>query len=120
MRLLILCPTGQLVAAYRQRLPESDLIRVDTIHAGLRIYRGDEELVNHSPPSLLRQYDAILIDEASQVDDSMVQKINYAITELPQRPFVCVAADYFQLPPVGVTQDAPNADAAMPGAPTND
>ena len=63
---------------------------------------------------------AVVIDEASQVDDSMVQKINYAITQLPQRPSVCVAADYFQLPPVGVTQDAPNADAAMPGAPTND
>ena len=63
---------------------------------------------------------AIVIDEASQVDDSMVQKINYAITQLPQRPSVCVAADYFQLPPVGVTQDAPNADAAMPDAPTTD
>ena len=45
LRVLILCPTGQLVASYRQRLPDSDLLRVDTIHAGLRIYREEESLV---------------------------------------------------------------------------
>ena len=33
IRVLIICPTGQLVASYRQQLPENELIRVGTIHA---------------------------------------------------------------------------------------
>ena len=101
LRVLILGPTGQLVAAYRQRLPESDYIRVDTIHAGLHIYRESEELVQHAPPSTLRLYDAILIDECSQLDNSIARKLQYAIDELPQKPFVAIAADYQQIQPVG-------------------
>ena len=101
LRVLILCPTGQLVASYRQRLPESDYIRIETIHAGLHIYRGEEDLVQHCPPSTLRLYDAILIDECSQLDNDVARKLKYAIDELPQDPFVALAADYYQLQPVG-------------------
>ena len=68
LRVLILCPTGQLLATYRQRLPDSDLIRIETIHAGIAIYREKEALVEHAPPSTLRKYDAILVDECSQID----------------------------------------------------
>ena len=100
IRMLILCPTGQLVASYRQRLPETDFIWVDTIHSGLRIYREDESLVEHCPPSSLRLYDAILIDECSQIDNSLALKIYYALRELPHDPFIAFAADYKQLQPV--------------------
>ena len=78
LRVLILCPTGQLVASYRQRLPESDFVRVDTIHAGMHIYRGEESLVEHAPPSTLRLYDCILIDECSQLDNDGAKKVMYA------------------------------------------
>ena len=101
LRVLILCPTGQLVAAYRQRLPESEYIRIETIHAGLAIYREKEALVNHAPPSTLRKYDGILLDECSQIDNATGRKLVYAIDELPQKPFVAIAADYKQLQPVG-------------------
>ena len=98
---MILCPTGQLVASYRQKLPEHEAICIDTIHAGLAIYREDESLVQHSPPSKLRQFDTILIDEGSQIDDDMARKLVYALDSLPQKPFISVAADYRQLQPVG-------------------
>ena len=101
LRVLILCPTGQLVASYRQKLPEHEAICIDTIHAGLAIYREDESLVEHSPPSKLRLYDTILIDEGSQIDDDMARKLVYALECLPQKPFIGVAADYRQLQPVG-------------------
>ena len=101
LRVLILCPTGQLVASYRQKLPEHESICIDTIHAGLAIYREDESLVQHSPPSKLRQFDTILIDEGSQIDDDMARKLVYALDSLPQKPFISVAADYRQLQPVG-------------------
>ena len=65
LRVLILCPTGQLVATYRQRLPDVEFIRIETIHAGIAIYREEEALVNHAPPSSLNRYDAILLDECS-------------------------------------------------------
>ena len=100
-RVLILCPTGQLVASYRQRLPEHEHVRVDTIHAGMAIYREPESLVEHSPPSALRGYDLILIDECSQLDNFIAQKIVHALMELPQKPFIAYAADDQQLQPVG-------------------
>ena len=101
LRVLILCPTGQLVHSYRQRLPETERIRVDTIHAGLRIRRGEEKLVQHAPPMQLRYFDAIFIDEASQIDDNTSDLLDYAVHELPHNPFIAVSADYKQLQPVG-------------------
>ena len=65
------------------------------------IYREDENLVQHSPPSALCKFDAILLDECSQIDDTIAHKVVYAIDELPQKPFVAIAADYKQLQPVG-------------------
>ena len=69
-RVLILCPTGQLVTAYLERLgeDEEDSIVVETIHSGFRIAR-DADLKTYAPPGRLRRYDAIIIDEASQIDD---------------------------------------------------
>ena len=101
LRVLIICPTGQLVATYRQRLPDNDLIRIETIHAGIAIYREKKALVNHAPASTLRNYDAILLDECPQIDKSTTRKVVYAIDELPQKPFVGIADDYRQLQPVG-------------------
>ena len=101
LRVLILGPTGQLVAAYRQRIPETEYVRIETIHAGLRIYREDEKLVEHSPPSTLQLYDAILIDECSQLDNKVADKVKYAVYGLSHNPFVAIAADFKQLQPVG-------------------
>ena len=77
---------------------------LETIHAGMAIYREEEALINHAPPSALNKYDAILLDECSQIDNSIGRKVTYAINELPQKPFVAIAADYKQLQPV-VAQD---------------
>ena len=38
-RVLILCPTGALVHAYRERLPATDQIIVETLHSGFSIAR---------------------------------------------------------------------------------
>ena len=97
---LILCPTGALVHGYRARLPESDLITVETIHSAFCIHREQDAVVRYSPPTRLRRYELIILDEASQVDNSIAQRLFMAIQELPQRPFVCVAADFAQLAPV--------------------
>ena len=99
LRFLILCPTGQLVAAYRQRLPDTEFIRNETVHAGMTIYREKGALVDHAPPSALRKYDAILLDKCSQIENSIGRKLAYPIDELPQKPFVAIAADYKQLQP---------------------
>ena len=114
LRVLILCPTGQLVATYRQRLPDTELIRIETIHAGMAIYRETEALVNHAPPSTLRKYDAILLDECSQIDNSLARNVVYAIDELPQKPFVAIAADYQQLQPVGSSGYLSRLSAKLP------
>ena len=46
-------------------------------------------------------FDAIFIDEASQIDDHTCDLLDYAVHELPHNPFIAVSADYKQLQPVG-------------------
>jgi len=97
---LILCPTGALVHSYRDRLPETPHIVVETIHSGMAIYRTYDTVVEYAPPTRLRRYDLILIDEASQIEDKVATMVFVAIGELPQKPFVGVAADFQQLNPI--------------------
>jgi hypothetical protein len=82
-------------------LPEVDNIVVETLHSGFAIYRGaDEKAVQYSPPTRLRRYDLILVDEGSQIEDHVGKKVYMAIKELPQKPFVLLAADFQQLNPI--------------------
>ena len=97
----VLCPTGTLVHSYKDRLPSTELIQVETIHSGLKLYRDrDRELAQYSPPSRLRRFNLILIDEVSQVDDDVTRMLFMAFQELPQKPIVCLAADFRQLHPI--------------------
>jgi len=88
------------VHSYRDRLPDSENIVVETIHSAFCIYRQEDQVVQYCPPTRLRRYDLIIIDEASQVEDPTTKKLFIALQELPQRPFVCIAADFAQLAPV--------------------
>ena len=92
-RVLILCPTGALVHAYRERLPPTDQIMVETLHSGFSIARK-VDLNTYSPPGRLRRYDLIFIDEASQITDDIWEVLFIGIRELSQKPFVVVGADY--------------------------
>ena len=58
-RVLILCPTGALVHAYRERLPPTDQIIVETLHSGFSIARK-VDMNTYSPPGRLRRYDLFL------------------------------------------------------------
>ena len=97
---LILCPTGALVHAYKDRVPESPFIVVETIHSGFAIYRNYDKDVEYCPPTRLRRYGLIIIDEASQIDDSITRLLFQGLDELPQKPMIAVAADFQQLNPV--------------------
>ena len=99
-RVLILCPTGALVHAYRERLPATDQIIVETLHSGFSIARK-VDLNTYSPPGRLRRYDLIFIDEASQITDEIWDVLWIGIRELPQKPLVVVGADYQQVAPIG-------------------
>ena len=54
----------------------------------------------YAPPSRLRQFDLFLIDEASQIEDGITQRLRLALSELPQDPVIVVAADHRQLRPI--------------------
>ena len=81
---LVLCPTGTLVHSYRDRFPDVDNIVVETIHSGFAIQRQYDKLVDYAPPSRLRRYDIILVDEASQIEDQVATLLLMGIQELPQ------------------------------------
>ena len=82
---LVLCPTGTLVHSYRDRFPDVDNIVVETIYSGFAIQRQYDKLLDYAPPSRLRRYDLILVDEASQIEDHVATLLLMGIQELPQK-----------------------------------
>ena len=104
IRVLIICPTGQLVHSFKCQLPDVEGIEnisVDTIHGVLGYKRpGPDGKVRWAPPSALRRIDLILVDEASQYDDREWQRLTQSVTEQPHRPYVVTVADFQQLQPV--------------------
>ena len=104
MKVLIVCPTGTLVHAYKSLLPHVDGIEnvsVDTIHGVLKYKRpGADQKIAWAPPSALRQKDCILIDEGSQYDDQEMRRLFQSIQEQPHRPFTTIVADMQQLQPL--------------------
>jgi ATP-dependent exoDNAse (exonuclease V) alpha subunit len=77
---------------------------VETIHSAFQIGRNADKAVKYAPPSRLRRYDLIMLDEASQVDDEVCTRLFIAIRELPQRPFFVISADFQQLNPIGASK----------------
>ena len=59
------------------------------------------DLNTYSPPGILRRYDLIFIDAASQITDDIWEVLFIGIRELPQKPFIVVGADYQQVAPIG-------------------
>lgn len=104
MSVLIVCPTGFLVHQYKSKLPDRegvDRIRVDTIQGVLNYKRsGSDSKVTWAPPSALRRYDLILLDEGSQYEDQEWSRFFRSVKEQPHAPCVCVVADFQQLQPV--------------------
>ena len=104
LRVLIVCPTGQLVHSFKSQLPEVDgieCVQVDTIHGVLRYKRrGPDEKVQWAPPSALRRIDVILLDEASQYDNTEWVRFMQSVVEQPHLPYVAAVADFQQLQPV--------------------
>ena len=88
-----------LVSSYRDRLPACDRIVAETIHSAWRVARN-VDINTYNPPSRLRNYDVIFIDEASQIDDTITTVLFRAIAELPQKPLVVVCGDFSQLEPI--------------------
>ena len=103
-RVLIVCPTGQLVHSFKCQLPEVDGIenvQVDTIHGILRYKRkGADRKVTWAPPSAMRSIDLILVDEASQYDNREWKRFTQSVAEQPHSPFLVAVADFQQLQPV--------------------
>ena len=98
LRVLIVCPTGQLVYSFKSQLPDVDGIenvQVDTIHGVLGYKRtGADEKVQWAPPSALRRIDVILIDEASQYDNREWQRFTQCVAEQPHLLYVLAVADF--------------------------
>ena len=69
-RVLLLCPTGALAHAYKERLPPADQIVVETLRSGVAIARKTDRNT-YAPPGRLRRYDLIFIDEASLITDDI-------------------------------------------------
>ena len=78
---LILCPTGALCCAYKERLPANDRIATETLHSAFAITRKADKLVEYAPPSRLRKYDLMLIDEASQISDAVFRHVFLALKD---------------------------------------
>jgi len=114
---LIICPTGVLVHAFKSRLPDVEgveRISVDTIHGVLNYKRpGPDSKVAWSPPTALRQYDLILMDEGSQYADLEWDRLFRSIKEQPHMPFLGVVADFQQIQPIKPKDADPTEDSLI-------
>ena len=97
-KVLIACPTGVLVAAYRERLQGVEGVTIETVHASFKITRDADAV--YVPPGRLRHFDLIVFDEMSQLDDAVWQKVQTALAELSPGPFTAFVGDFQQLQPV--------------------
>ncbi|CAJ1334390.1 unnamed protein product, partial [Effrenium voratum] len=97
-KVLIACPTGVLVAAYRERLQGVEGVAIETVHASFKITRDADAV--YVPPGRLRRFDLIVFDETSQLDDAVWQKVQTALAELSPGPFTAFVGDFQQLQPV--------------------
>ena len=109
IRVVIVCPTGQLVYSFKSSLPDVEgieLISVDTM-AGLLCYqRPRDGKVRWCAPSALRKIDLILVDEASQYNDRDFLRFYPTIRQQPHAPVVVVVADFQQLQSVGPSDNS--------------
>ena len=97
-KVLIGGPIGLLVAMYKLRLPATDDLTMETIHSAFKITR--EADAAYIPPGRLRRYDVIILDEISQIDADVWQKIKVALNELHPGPLLLFVGDEQQLQPV--------------------
>lgn len=100
-RVLIVCPTGALVYAFKSMTPEEegvDNIQVDTIQGLLKYKRPGPDTKHKAnawaPPSALRRID----------DDKPWRRFHQSWKEQPHRPMVVVVADFQQLQPVELSE----------------
>ena len=77
-KVLIACPIGPLVAAYRKRIPPHTNIVVETIQSSFKITRKTDEVF--IPPGRLLHL--IIFDEASQQDAHVWDQVRTALAEL--------------------------------------
>lgn len=94
-KVLIACPVGALVDEYRSRLPPSENLVVETVHASFRITRKADQA--HIPPGRLRHFDLIFFDEGSQLDAEVWKQVKTACGELSNGPSFVFLADFQQL-----------------------
>ena len=98
LKVLLAGPIGLLVASYRLRIPPTADVVMETIHSAFKVTRKADE--PYCPPGRLRHYDAILLDEISQIDSSVWGQLKTAIGELYPVPLIVFVGDHQQLQPV--------------------
>ena len=97
-KVLVGGPIGLLVAMYKLRLPTTENLTMETIHSAFKITRDADAA--YVPPGRLRRYDLIILDEISQIDETVWGKLKVALNELLPGPLVLFVGDEQQLQPV--------------------
>ena len=83
---------------YKLRLPTTENLTMETIHSAFKITRDADAA--YVPPGRLRRYDLIILDEISQIDETVWGKLKVALNELLPGPLVLFVGDEQQLQPV--------------------
>ena len=106
--------TASIQPCCRLRLPPSNLITIETIHASFKVSRDKDR--QYDPPGRLRHYDLIILDEYTQVDTKVWSCMQTAIGELNPCPFIVFVGDPQQLQPIfgehALQQGLQNQEAA--------
>ena len=95
-RVVVACPTRMLVADWRAKFPGLD---VDSIHAVFELFKDE-----HHTLDAMVNFDLVVIEEVSQVDCEMFERLLRLWDAAVQRPALVFVGDFAQLRGVNPTR----------------
>ena len=88
-RVILVCPTRILVAAYREKMPDLD---VDSIHSAFRIFHLEHETLD-----AMTHFDLIVVEEVGQLSQGLFERLLRLWEAAACRPALVFVGDFAQL-----------------------
>jgi hypothetical protein len=88
-RVILVCPTRILVAAYREKMPSLD---VDSIHSAFQIFRPEQETLDR-----MATFDLVVVEEVGQLSSELFERLMRLWDAAGQRPALVFVGDFAQL-----------------------
>jgi hypothetical protein len=88
-KVILVCPTRILVAAYREKMPNLD---VDSIHSAFQIFKPEQQTLDR-----MATFDLVVVEEVGQLSSELFERLMRLWDAAAQRPALVFVGDFAQL-----------------------